>query len=97
MVGSHQAARFSGITAPVAGSLSREEEVMQYDIVIRNGFVIDGSGLDGYRADVGIVGDRIATIGRIAATGEVVYQHGFGRLRREGVKEQRHGFEIQPK
>jgi N-acyl-D-aspartate/D-glutamate deacylase len=44
---------------------------MQYDIVIRNGFVIDGSGLDGYRADVGIVADRIATIGRISSTGEV--------------------------
>ena len=44
---------------------------MQYDIVIRNGIVIDGSGLDGYRADVGIVGDRIATIGRIQSRGEV--------------------------
>ena len=40
---------------------------MNYDIVIRNGYVIDGSGLDGYRADVGIVGDRIATIGRITS------------------------------
>ena len=29
---------------------------MTYDLVIRNGFVIDGSGLDGYRADVGIRG-----------------------------------------
>ncbi len=43
---------------------------MSYDIVIRNGFVVDGSGLAGYRADVGIVGDRIAEIGRIAARGD---------------------------
>ena len=43
---------------------------MGYDLVIRNGFVVDGSGLAGYRADVGIRGDRIATIGRIAARGD---------------------------
>ncbi len=44
---------------------------MTYDAVIRNGVVVDGSGLGSYRADVGIVGDRIATIGRIAERGSV--------------------------
>ena len=38
---------------------------MQYDLVIRNGTVIDGSGLARYQADVGIVHGRIANIGRI--------------------------------
>ncbi len=38
---------------------------MQYDLVIRNGEVVDGSGLPRYRADVGIRNGRIATIGRI--------------------------------
>src|SRR5579871_6199717 len=38
---------------------------MQYDLIIRNGTVIDGSGMPRFRADVGIVGDRIATIGKI--------------------------------
>src|SRR3712207_8254912 len=38
---------------------------MAYDLVIRNGTVVDGSGLGSYRADVGIVGDRIAFVGRI--------------------------------
>jgi N-acyl-D-aspartate/D-glutamate deacylase len=42
---------------------------MSFDLVIRNGTVVDGSGLDGYRADVGVVGDRIATIGRIRERG----------------------------
>lgn len=42
---------------------------MSYDLVIRNGFVVDGSGLGAYRADVGVIGDRIATIGRIAEHG----------------------------
>lgn len=44
---------------------------MSYDLVIRNGFVVDGSGLGSYRADVGVVGDRIATIGRIRERGTV--------------------------
>jgi N-acyl-D-aspartate/D-glutamate deacylase len=51
-----------------------------YDLVIRNGTVVDGTGLPKYRADVGLNGDRIAAIGRIAekgkeeidATGQVV-------------------------
>ncbi|MCB0995783.1 MAG: amidohydrolase family protein [Acidimicrobiales bacterium] len=40
-----------------------------YDLVIRNGTVVDGSGLDAYRSDVGVVGDRIATVGRITERG----------------------------
>jgi N-acyl-D-amino-acid deacylase len=42
---------------------------MQFDVLIRNGVVIDGSGRPGYRADVGIIGDRIAAIGRLRERG----------------------------
>ena len=42
---------------------------MGYDLVIRNGTVIDGSGRPPVRADVGVVGGRIAAIGRITDTG----------------------------
>lgn len=42
---------------------------MSYDLVIRNGMVVDGSGIGAYRADVGVVGDRIATIGGIRERG----------------------------
>ncbi len=38
---------------------------MPYDLVIKNGVVIDGSGLPRYRADVGVRHGRIVTIGRI--------------------------------
>ncbi len=39
-----------------------------YDLIIRNGTVVDGAGLPGYQADVAVVGDRIAKIGKIAET-----------------------------
>ena len=38
---------------------------MQYDLVIKNGYVIDGSGAARFPADVGIAGDKIVNIGRI--------------------------------
>jgi N-acyl-D-amino-acid deacylase len=38
---------------------------MQYDLVIKNGTVIDGSGMPRFRADVGIHRGKITTIGRI--------------------------------
>jgi N-acyl-D-aspartate/D-glutamate deacylase len=40
-----------------------------YDLVIRGGTVVDGSGLPRYRADVGIRGERIARIGTIHTRG----------------------------
>ena len=42
---------------------------MPYDLVIRGGAVVDGSGLPRYRADVGCQGDTIAAIGRIDERG----------------------------
>ncbi len=38
---------------------------MAYDLVIKNGSVIDGSGAPRYRADVAVSGGKIAAIGRI--------------------------------
>ena len=40
---------------------------MQYDLIIQNGTIIDGSGLPRFRADLGIVHGKIATIGKIRA------------------------------
>lgn len=39
---------------------------MSYDVVIKNGMVIDGSGMPRYRADVGVKDGLIAHIGRIS-------------------------------
>jgi N-acyl-D-amino-acid deacylase len=38
---------------------------MPHDLVIKNGMLVDGSGLPRYRADVGVRHGRIAAIGRI--------------------------------
>jgi N-acyl-D-aspartate/D-glutamate deacylase len=42
---------------------------MAFDLVVRSGMVVDGSGMPPFRADVGIVGGRIARIGRIGERG----------------------------
>jgi dihydroorotase/N-acyl-D-amino-acid deacylase len=39
----------------------------QYDVVIANGRVVDGTGAPWFRADVGLVGDHIAKIGDLHA------------------------------
>ncbi len=40
----------------------------EFDVIIRDGIVIDGTGTQRYRADVGIRGGRIAKIGRLPST-----------------------------
>ncbi len=38
---------------------------MAFDLVVRNGMIVDGSGLPRYRADIGVKDGKIAEIGRI--------------------------------
>ena len=45
---------------------------MPYDLVIKNGMVVDGSGLPAYPADIGVRYGRITTIGRIRERGREV-------------------------
>ena len=39
-----------------------------FDVIISGGTVVDGSGRRGFRADVGIEGDRITAVGDLAAS-----------------------------
>ena len=50
-----------------------------YDLVLKNGWIIDGSGNPRYRGDVAVRGDRIAAVGFLgnAAARETVDVHGL--------------------
>ena len=41
---------------------------MDYDLLVRGGRVVDGSGLPGYQADIGVRDGKIAAIGRLGGT-----------------------------
>lgn len=51
----------------------------QYDIVIKNGAVYDGTGGEPFAADIGVIGDKIAFIGKVddAAGKKVLDATGF--------------------
>ena len=38
---------------------------MAFDLLVKNGMIVDGSGLPRYRGDVGVKDGKIAEIGRI--------------------------------
>lgn len=52
--------------AAVAGQPVVLGQQAQYDVLIRNGHVVDGTGNPWFAADVGIRGDRIVAVGRLA-------------------------------
>src|ERR1700687_2913676 len=45
--------------------MSREEDSMAYDLLIKNGMVVDGTGAPARRADVAITGGKITEIGKV--------------------------------
>lgn len=47
-------------------TISATAAAQDYDVLIRNGHVIDGAGNPWFSADIGIVGDRIVFVGRAA-------------------------------
>src|SRR5215470_20432925 len=51
----------SGRTEP------RREDKMAYDLLIKNGRVVDGSGMPSFRADIGVKDGKIAEIGKLTS------------------------------
>ena len=46
----------------------------KYDLIVRNGEVIDGTGASRLAVDIGVRGDRVATLGDLSqASGEVEF------------------------
>ena len=55
------------LVAIAAAALAAEPaQPLHFDVLIRNGRVMDGSGNPWLRADLGITGDRIAAVGRLS-------------------------------
>jgi N-acyl-D-aspartate/D-glutamate deacylase len=52
---------------------------MSFDLVIKNGRVIDGTGMKSFVADIGIRGDRIARVGRVNDPGDARVVDAEGR------------------
>src|SRR5688500_17350643 len=44
---------------------TKTDSTPQFDLLIKNGTIIDGSGRLGYRTDLAVKGDRIVRIGRL--------------------------------
>jgi N-acyl-D-amino-acid deacylase len=57
----------AGPAAPPATPPSASSGAPVFDLVIANGRIVDGTGAPWFRADVGIVGDRIEAIGHLAS------------------------------
>ena len=53
---------------------------MAFDLVVKNGMIVDGSGLPSYRADIGVIDGKIAEIGRINGAAAIETLDADGRV-----------------
>jgi N-acyl-D-aspartate/D-glutamate deacylase len=58
---------------------------MHYDLIVRNGYVVDGSGLPRRRVDVGVTDGRIAKFGRLEADTAAEEIDARGRIVAPGI------------
>jgi len=68
---------------------------MPYDLIIRDGMVVDGSGFSRYRADVAVMDGRIAEIGRIRGSARKTID-AEGRFVAPGIIDLHTHYDVQP-
>ena len=68
---------------------------MMYDVVVRNGLVVDGTGAPGFRADVAVKDGKIAQIGEIAADAATREVDATGRVVAPGFIDPHTHFDVQ--
>jgi N-acyl-D-amino-acid deacylase len=68
---------------------------MAYDLIVRNGMIVDGSGFSRYRGDVGVKDGRIVEIGKIRAAAEQTID-AEGRFVAPGVIDLHTHYDAQP-
>src|SRR5262245_52168599 len=69
--------------------------VMPYDLIIKDGMVVDGSGFSRYRADVAVMDGRIAEIGRIRGSARTTID-AEGRFVAPGIIDLHTHYDVQP-
>jgi N-acyl-D-aspartate/D-glutamate deacylase len=65
---------FAAVAIVFAGHASPVPTKQKYDVVIRNGTVVDGTGRPGFVADVAIQNDKIVSIGTVTGDGTVTIE-----------------------
>ncbi len=73
-------ARAAALSAAAAGGLATTScAAGKYDLIVRGAVVYDGTGAAGRAADIGVVGDKIAKVGRLSsrASGRVIDAKGL--------------------
>jgi N-acyl-D-amino-acid deacylase len=75
-------------------SASTEEQQRRFDILIKGGTVIDGTGGPRFRADVGIVGDAIAAVGDLATAEAAKVVDATGRIVAPGFVDALHNSDM---
>ena len=56
----------AGCTTPSTSGVAPSPRAAPYDVILRGGSVLDGTGRPAFRADVGVRGTRIAKVGDLA-------------------------------
>ena len=54
--------------------------INKFDIIIKNGTIIDGTGKDGFKADIGIAEEKITAIGNLGICETSPVYHASGKI-----------------
>src|ERR1019366_1023188 len=61
---------FAGLAAGLLAVPNASSQDAVYDLVLRNGKIVDGTGNPWFYADLAVKGDKIAALGKIAGKGK---------------------------
>ncbi|MFQ5721838.1 MAG: amidohydrolase family protein [Candidatus Aminicenantales bacterium] len=73
----------TGVILGLASGLGEKalfSQTKRFDLVIKNGQIIDGIKDKGYKADLGIIGDRIAAIGNLSQSNSKAFIEAEGKV-----------------
>lgn len=69
---------------------------MEFDILIRNAKIVDGSGVPGYKGDIGIIGEKIQKIGELSSYPSKYYINANNKIVSPGFIDTHTHFDLVP-